>query len=128
MHSMILLLITVCVEGDVRLSDGSSSEGLVELCGGGQWGTVCQNYWDSKEARVVCRQLGYESQSAIGFLSNGRESGLTYQTYLNCSGNEHNLLLCQTCTSCDINMQTCQHSNVRVSCFSNGDRSQYHYY
>ena len=123
-----LLLIIVCVEGDLRLSDGSSSEGLVELCRGGQWGTVCQNFWDSKEARVVCIQLGYESQSAVGFLSDGRERSITNPTNFNCSGNERNLSLCQACTSCVVDTQTCQHSNVGVSCFSNGDQSHYPYY
>ena len=47
-------------DGDVRLVNGSGPhEGRVEVCNGGQWGTVCDEGWDQDEAMVVCRQIGY---------------------------------------------------------------------
>ena len=45
-------------DGEVRLADGAATnEGRVEICLGGEWGTVCDNQWGPSDARVVCRQL-----------------------------------------------------------------------
>lgn len=49
-----------CVDGAIRLADGShTDQGRVEVCYNGRWGTVNGDGWTSREARVVCRQLGY---------------------------------------------------------------------
>ena len=56
----ILTVPSNCTSGDIQLRNGlNSREGNVEVCVDGFWGTVCSNSWDSREATVVCKQLGF---------------------------------------------------------------------
>ena len=54
-----------CNNTDIRLvggRNGSEFEGRVEVCFRGQWGTVCNRAWDTRDAMVVCRQLNLTSE------------------------------------------------------------------
>ncbi len=59
-----ILLYIDCIEGALRLVDGSShNEGRVEVCSNGRWGTVCGDGWTEREAALVCSRLGYPTLS-----------------------------------------------------------------
>ena len=51
-----------CSSGDLRLVGGQTdSDGRVEICVEGFWGTVCDGGFGRKKAVVVCRQLNMKT-------------------------------------------------------------------
>ena len=55
-----------CNDTDIRLVNGLTlHEGRVEICNYGLWGSICYYQWDHRDARVVCRQLGYDGRESV---------------------------------------------------------------
>ena len=58
---------TLCTEGQLRLTQTASinrsNAGRVEICMGGQWGTIAADSvaipWSEKNAQVSCIELGF---------------------------------------------------------------------
>ena len=57
------MAVPACNDTDVRLVHGRSPmQGVVEICFGGRWGSVCNMAWDSADATVVCGQMGFSRE------------------------------------------------------------------
>ncbi len=55
-------VVTNCKDNDVRLVGGPTAlEGRVEVCNNKVWSGMCHYGLDSRDANVVCSQLGYKS-------------------------------------------------------------------
>ena len=103
-------------EISVRLVGGnSSSEGRVEVSYDGDWGTVCDDNWDHRDAMVVCRSVGYPFVRSIQ-VNFGEGTGQIYMDNLNCTGDEQTLMECH---GLHWGKHNCDHSeDVGVVCSS----------
>ncbi|NXD18097.1 DMBT1 protein, partial [Nothocercus nigrocapillus] len=83
--------------GPIRLVDGPNKcAGRVEVLHENQWGTVCDDNWDMKDAKVVCKQVGCGSPlSALGGARFGRGSDIIWLDDVNCTGTEESIFDCQ---------------------------------
>ncbi|XP_026196105.1 lysyl oxidase homolog 3B isoform X2 [Anabas testudineus] len=87
------------LENSIRIVGGRSNyEGRVEVQVGSKWGTVCSTGWTTKEAMVVCRQLGLGySMHAVTETWYWDSSNVTEMVMsgVKCTGNEMALSHCQ---------------------------------
>ncbi|XP_071844631.1 uncharacterized protein [Apostichopus japonicus] len=101
---------------NIRLVDGSTSNiGRVEVMVNGEWGTVCDDFWDINDAQVVCRQLGFTGAiTERGYAYFGEGSGRTWLDNVECIGTEGTL---QDCPKNNIGDENCGHyEDAGVEC------------
>ncbi|XP_036431297.1 scavenger receptor cysteine-rich type 1 protein M130-like [Colossoma macropomum] len=98
----------VCADS-IRLVDGDSRcAGRVEVLLDDQWGTVCVDNWDMRDAAVVCRELRCgEAVDALSDAHFGSGSGPIWMGDVHCSGSES---LLRNCFSLDSSKHNCDHS------------------
>nr|XP_055046309.1 scavenger receptor cysteine-rich type 1 protein M130-like [Misgurnus anguillicaudatus] len=93
------LSITCNSQRSIRLvGSGGDCAGRLEVFHKGSWGTVCDDFWDIKDAHVVCRQLqcgvALSNQPVPAWFGPG--SGPIWLDDVNCEGNETSLWSCSS--------------------------------
>ena len=120
---MTLLFLLFSVEGGryaIRLAGTSSNNrGRVEIYHPSYgWYTACDDYWDSNEGRVVCRQLGYSGVSRVlhgAYYGRGSSRGSFFELP-RCSGSEVHIWDCSTWHP-RWNIGCGHHEDVSVDCY-----------
>lgn len=70
--------------------------GRVEFSLNGIWGTICDDTWNIRNARVICDMMGLPpATAALGSAVFGQGKGVIWLDTLNCVGNESSILECE---------------------------------
>ncbi|VDI08633.1 Hypothetical predicted protein, partial [Mytilus galloprovincialis] len=114
----------------VRLAGGRNRyEGRVEIYVYNRWGTICDDSFDAREARVVCKMLGFNSYPIFRFLKQntavtGEISSLSFWSSSGAVGYSHSpygqgtgqiLLDDVHCIGTETTMLNCNHSAIGTS-------------
>ncbi|KAK3746952.1 hypothetical protein RRG08_030362 [Elysia crispata] len=90
----------LCYEGsslEYRISGSQSDHyGLVEVFFNDQWGTLCDIYWDRRDASVMCRTMGYLSGDVFDTQDLPKKSAdvPAYELKPRCTGKETHINQC----------------------------------
>ena len=107
----------------IRLQGPMSANGTgrVEVFYKGEWGTICDDDWDINDAKVVCRQLGYQYGSRA-FHGNNIDpgSGKIWLDDVDCNGSEKNVT---SCSHAGWGNHDCTHDeDAGVECLTAGEK------
>ncbi|XP_058860202.1 lysyl oxidase homolog 3B-like isoform X3 [Acipenser ruthenus] len=97
----------------VRIVGGRTTyEGRVEFKKGSKWGIICSEGWTTKEAMVVCRQLG------LGYSLHA----ITETWYWDGSNVTEMVMSGVKCTGNEMSLSYCQHHGSNINCKKTGTR------
>jgi len=118
---VLALSVLVHADNNVRLTNGDKTgDGRLEVLIGGQWGLVCGDHFDSKDAHVVCKQLGYSEDATINTNRLDDDRLPFLMGNVRCSGVEDSLFDCPhdtnpTCSSQQLVDITCGETPVEAT-------------
>ena len=108
-----------CTQGAIRLQGGTATSGRVEICYNNVWGTVCDDLWESPDAQVACRQLGFTGGATVLSSSDVSDgSGQIWLDNVSCRGTETRLI---DCPASSLGIHNCVHAeDAGVRCQATG--------
>ncbi|XP_072300377.1 uncharacterized protein marco [Eucyclogobius newberryi] len=96
---------------NVRLVPGPT-RGRVEVRNNGVWGTVCDDNFDTVDAKVICKMLGH--QTALATFTAPPGTGRIWLDELRCTGREDDIF---NCPHSGLGVNNCDHNeDVGVQC------------
>ena len=120
-NALILISLNFFTAIPLRLQGprSSSGTGRVEIFYQGEWGTICDNYWNFADAMVACRQLGYQyAVRVLNRFEHSEGSGKIWLADVLCTGGEKNL---SSCRHREWGIHHCSHrDDAGVECSSTG--------
>ena len=97
-----------------------SERGRAEIYFNGRWGTICDTYWEDKDADVFCKQAGYIYGEATVLIPAGNEAMPVWMTRVECTGNETDFLQCRASWDARQTSQCSHYEDAGVRCYSAG--------
>ena len=88
----------------------------MEIFHNNEWGTVCDDIWNTNNVRVVCRELGYSNVGGTAYSSAhfGQGSGRIWLDDVDCAGDESSL---GSCSHMEWGLHNCDHNeDAGASC------------
>ncbi|CAL1529647.1 unnamed protein product [Lymnaea stagnalis] len=75
---------------------GDATSGRVEIFANSQWGTICDDHWDDRDAMVVCHMMGFDrtNAKATNMSIQGDGFGIISLDEVNCTGSENHIVEC----------------------------------
>ena len=104
-------------DGDLRLVEvrHPAGHGRVEVFHNNEWGLICDDFFDQKEADVACRQLGYDGAEEYSLRVVGRGDFRIWLDDLECRGNEARLADCPRRHNINWGQNNCNSQEEAVS-------------
>ncbi|XP_051998408.1 macrophage receptor MARCO-like [Xyrauchen texanus] len=91
---------------------GTASRGRLEVFYQDTWGTVCDDSFDTVDATVVCKMLGYQRSNQVFTATSG--NGRIWLDEVRCTGKEKSIF---DCPHSGMGVNNCNHTeDVGVSC------------
>ena len=83
--------------GDLRLVNGpTANEGRIEVYYDRQWGTICDDSWNNRDADVLCKQLGYIDAEDLRYRAYyGEGTGPIWIDQIHCSNGAESVMDCK---------------------------------
>ncbi|KAL4227453.1 CD5 molecule-like [Mactra antiquata] len=100
-----------------RAADIKNGRGRAEIYFDGRWGTICDRYWEDKDADMFCKQIGYLGGIATTLVSRGDNSQPIWMSHVECKGDEKDFLKCRASWDAKTLARCSHYDDAGVKCF-----------